>query len=43
MIVRGNWGGGLGKMGEEEREIQASRYGVSKSVGLKAQFKEYSG
>ena len=29
-------------MGEEEREIQASSDGTSKSWGKKAQYKEYS-
>ena len=31
MVAREVGGGGLGKMSEEEREIQASSYGMSKS------------
>ena len=42
MVVREEEGGGMGKIGEGEWEIQASTYGMTKSWGYKAQHREYS-
>ena len=39
LLIRG---GGMGKTGEKEWEIQASSYGINKSQGQKAQHKECS-
>lgn len=42
MILPERRRGGVGQMGEGERKIQASNYGMSKSQKLKAQHKEDS-
>ena len=36
MVARGEVGGGMGKMGEGEREAQASSYGMNKSWGIQS-------
>ena len=42
MVARGEWGGELGKMDEEEKEILASSYEMSKAWEQKAERKEHS-
>lgn len=42
MAARGEWSQGAGKMGEEEWEVQASSYGMSKSQEHKVLHREYS-
>lgn len=42
MVVRRGKGEGLGKMGDGEREVQASSHGLTKSQGGEEEHTEYS-